>query len=155
MNHRQQLIAAILDQQEVTSQTQLVERLAEQGIAVTQATVSRDLDRLGAVRVRRGGHMVYALPAEELPVDPLDRLREALSLVRRMEASYNLVILQTAPGNAMPVARAFDVADLPEVAGTIGGDDTILLVAREPVTGSELADLCRRIQAGEVRAVAG
>ena len=73
MNHRQQLIAAILDQHDVTSQTQLVELLAEQGIAVTQATVSRDLDRLGAVRVRRGGHMVYALPAEELPVDPIDR----------------------------------------------------------------------------------
>ena len=59
-----------------------MELLAEQGIAITQATVSRDLDRLGAVRVRRGGHMVYALPAEELPVDPIDRVREALTLVR-------------------------------------------------------------------------
>jgi transcriptional regulator of arginine metabolism len=145
VNHRQQLIAAILDQHDVTSQTQLVELLAEQGIAITQATVSRDLDRLGAVRVRRGGHMVYALPAEE-SVDPIARVREALSLVRGIEPAGNLLVLRTAPGNAMPVARAFDVADLPEVAGTIGGDDTILLVAREPGTGSDLADLCANLQ---------
>ena len=133
MNHRQQLIAAILDQHDVTSQTQLVELLAEQGIAITQATVSRDLDRLGAVRVRRGGHMVYALPAEELPVDPIDRVREVLALVRRMEPSANLLVMRTAPGNAQPLARAFDVADLPEVVGDVAGDDTVLLVAREPL----------------------
>jgi transcriptional regulator of arginine metabolism len=152
VNHRQQLIAAILDRHEVTSQTQLVEELASQGVAVTQATVSRDLDRLGAVRVRRGGHMVYALPADEIPLDPIDRLREVLALVRTLESSGNLLVMRTAPGNAMPVARAFDVADLPEVVGTIGGDDTILLIAREPLTGGELGELCRRIQAGEVHA---
>ena len=152
MNHRQQLIAAILDRHEVTSQTQLVEELAAQGVAVTQATVSRDLDRLGAVRVRRGGHMVYALPAEDIPLDPIDRLREVLALVRTLESSGNLLVMRTAPGNAMPVARAFDVADLTEVVGTIGGDDTILLIAREPLTGAELGELCRRIQAGEVHA---
>jgi transcriptional regulator of arginine metabolism len=142
---RHQIIAAILDRCEVSSQGQLVDLLAAEDIHVTQATVSRDLDRLGAVRVRRGGHMVYALPAEE-SVDPVSRLREALSLVRGLEAAGNLLILRTAPGNAMPVARAFDIADLPEVAGTIGGDDTILLVAREPGTGSELAELCVQLQ---------
>src|ERR1700712_3871668 len=136
MSPRHQIIAAILDRCEVSSQGQLVELLAAEDIHVTQATVSRDLDRLGAVRVRRGGHMVYALPAEE-SVDPATRLREVLSLVRGIEAA----------GNAMPVARAFDIADLPEVAGTIGGDDTILLIAREPGTGSELAELCTQLQA--------
>ena len=149
MNHRQQLIAAILDQHDVTSQTQLVELLAEQGIAITQATVSRDLDRLGAVRVRRGGHMVYALPAEELPVDPIDRVREALTLVRRMEPSANLLVMKTAPGNAQPLARAFDVADLPQIAGDVAGDDTVLLVAREPYTGSDLQTLCTDILQGK------
>jgi transcriptional regulator of arginine metabolism len=149
MNHRQQLIAAILDRREVTSQMQLVELLAEQGINVTQATASRDLERLGAVRVRRGGHMVYALPAEEQPVDPLDRLREALALARSHEPTANMLVIKTQPGNAMPVARAFDVAELAEVAGTIGGDDTILLVAREPFTGIDLAALCGRIQEGK------
>jgi transcriptional regulator of arginine metabolism len=145
MHPRHQMIAAILDRCEVSSQGQLVDLLAEEEIHVTQATVSRDLDRLGAVRVRRGGTMVYALPAEE-SVDPIARVREALTLVRGLEAAGNLLILRTAPGNAMPVARAFDVADLPEVAGTIGGDDTILLVAREPGTGSDLADLCVTLQ---------
>lgn len=145
MTARHQILAAILDRCEVSSQSQLVELLAAEDIHVTQATVSRDLDRLGAVRVRRGGHMVYALPAEE-SVDPIARLREALSLVRGIEAAGNLLILRTAPGNAMPVARAFDIADLPEVAGTIGGDDTILLVAREPGTGSDLAELCVHLQ---------
>ena len=152
MNHRQQVIAATLDRHDVTSQIQLVELLAAQGINVTQATVSRDLDRLGAVRVRRGGHMVYALPAEEVPVDPIHRLREALALVRLIESSGNLVVLRTAPGNGMPVARAFDVADLQEVIGTIGGDDTILIIAREPATGADLADLCVRVQNGEIHA---
>jgi transcriptional regulator of arginine metabolism len=145
MSPRHQVIAAILDRCEVSSQGQLVELLAAEDIHVTQATVSRDLDRLGAVRVRRGGHMVYALPAEET-VDPAARLREVLSLVRGAEAAGNLLILRTAPGNAMPVARAFDIADLPEVAGTIGGDDTILLVAREPGMGSDLAELCIQLQ---------
>jgi transcriptional regulator of arginine metabolism len=149
VNHRQQLIAAILDQHDVTSQTQLVELLAEQGIAITQATVSRDLDRLGAVRVRRGGHMVYALPAEELPVDPIDRVREALTLVRRMEPSGNLLVMKTAPGNAQPLARAFDVADLTQIAGDVAGDDTVLLVAREPYTGTDLQALCNDILQGK------
>jgi transcriptional regulator of arginine metabolism len=152
MTHRQQLIAALLDRNTVTSQTQLVDLLARDGVMVTQATVSRDLERLGAVRVRRDGHMVYALPAEEQPVEPLARLREALALVRSLEPSGNLAVLKTAPGNAQPVAWAFDASELPEIAGTVGGDDTILLIAREPHSGVELVELCGRIQAGEIHA---
>src|SRR5215213_605883 len=78
MNERHRLIAVIIDLREVTSQQQLVELLAEQGVAVTQATVSRDLDRLGAVRVRRNGHMVYALPEGDEPIDPQELLRQVL-----------------------------------------------------------------------------
>jgi transcriptional regulator of arginine metabolism len=93
--------------------------------------------------------MVYAVPAEETPIDPLDRLREALTLVRSFEPTGVLLVLRTAPGNAMPVARAFDVAELTEVAGCVSGDDTIFVAAREPATGADLAALCRRIQDGE------
>jgi transcriptional regulator of arginine metabolism len=146
MNHRQRLIATLLESDELGSQAQIVTALAERGIEVTQATVSRDLDRIGAVRIRRNGRTIYALAVDEHEPDPMGRLRTALGFVRHMEASGNLLILRTAPGNAMPVARAFDVADLPEVAGTIGGDDTILLIAREPGTGSDLADLCVHLQ---------
>ena len=146
MNERQRLIGIILDRREVTSQVQLVELLGTQGIAVTQATVSRDLDRLGAVRVRRNGHMVYALPAAEEPADPREAVRDAIVAVYSIEASGNLCVLRTRPAQAMPVARAFDQADLNEVCGTIGGDDTILLIAREPATGSDLAALCRDLR---------
>jgi transcriptional regulator of arginine metabolism len=145
MPDRRQLIASLLDRRPVTSQPQLVELLAEQGVHVTQATVSRDLERLGAVRVRRGGHLVYALPVEEEPADPMIRLREALLLVRSMESSGTMAVLKTAPANAMPVARAFDVADLPEVIGTVAGDDVVLVIAREPYTGSDVLELCDRI----------
>jgi transcriptional regulator of arginine metabolism len=145
MSDRRQLIASLLDRRPVTSQPQLVELLAAQGVHVTQATVSRDLERLGAVRVRKGGHLIYALPVEDEPNDPATRLREALHLVRGMESSGNLAVLKTAPANAMPVARAFDVAELPEVAGTIAGDDVVLVIAREPYSGADVLDLCDRI----------
>ena len=149
MNERQRRISLLLDRHEVTSQQQLVELLAELGTAVTQATVSRDLDRLGAVRVRRNGHMVYALPANDEPGDPQERLVAALRLVLAIESSGNLCVLRTAPANAMPVAKAFDVADLPEVVGCVAGDDTILLVAREPGTGATLASRCRALAGTE------
>ena len=165
MPDRRQLIASLLDRHAVTSQPQLIELLAGNGVHVTQATVSRDLERLGAVRVRKGGHLVYALPAEDEPVEPLERLREALVLVRSMEASGNLLVLKTAPANAMPVARAFDVSGLHEVAGTVAsvgtvatsagtvaGDDVILVVAREPHTGADVAAVCAGVQAGVLRA---
>jgi len=147
MSDRRQLIAALLDRRSVTSQPQLVDLLADQGVHVTQATVSRDLERLGAVRVRRGGHLVYALPVEDEPAEPLTRLREALLLVRSMEPSGTLAVLKTAPANAMPVARAFDVADLPEVAGTVAGDDVVLVIAREPYSGADVLELCDRMGA--------
>jgi transcriptional regulator of arginine metabolism len=146
MNERQRLVTIILDRREVTSQAQLVELLAVQGVAVTQATVSRDLERIGAVRVRRNGHMVYALPVSDDPPDPQEVVRAALVAVHSIEASGNLCVLRTRPAQAMPVARAFDQADMNEVCGTIGGDDTILLIAREPTTGADLAELCRRLR---------
>jgi transcriptional regulator of arginine metabolism len=74
-----------------------------------------------------------------------------LSSVLSVEASGNLCILKTKPAQAMPVARAFDQADLTEVCGTIGGDDTILLIAREPAIGTDLAALCQTLQLREVR----
>jgi transcriptional regulator of arginine metabolism len=152
MNERHRLIAALLDRHEVTSQQQLVELLSSQSVIVTQATVSRDLDRLGAVRVRRNGHMVYALPASDEQLDPEQVLREELRRVHSIEPSANLCVLKTKTGLAMPVARAFDLADLGEVAGTIGGDDTILLIAREPASGADLAAICSELRGTEAHA---
>ncbi|MGN6379942.1 MAG: arginine repressor [Gaiellales bacterium] len=147
MNQRQVTIAQLLDEHEVSTQLQLQRLLALRGFEVTQATVSRDLDRLGAMRVRRQGRLVYALPEDgSEPQDPLAAVVIALGLVRTMEASGNLLVLRTGPANAHPVALAFDNAGLPEVIGSIAGDDTLALVAREPHTGRDLIDLIRDLK---------
>ena len=126
----------------MTSQTQLVELLDESGITATQATVSRDLDDLGAVKVRvPGGHTVYAIP--EHPVDriaPEDHLRRVLSdWVAEVGSSENLVVLRTPPGSAHVVASALDRAGMSEILGTVAGDDTIVAIAAEGTTGKALA----------------
>ena len=147
MNDRQSAIAELLDEHEVSTQLQLQRLLARRGFEVTQATVSRDLDRLGAMRVRRQGRLVYALPEDGVePQDPLAAVVIALGLVRTMEASGNLLVLRTGPANAHPVALAFDNAGLAEVIGSIAGDDTLALVAREPHTGRDLIDLIRDLK---------
>jgi transcriptional regulator of arginine metabolism len=146
VNDRQRMIAELLDEHEVSTQQQLQQLLAEQGVDVTQATVSRDLDRLGVMRVRRHGRLVYALPEDDVPTDPIAQVVIALGLVRTMEASGNLAVLRTGPANAHPVAIAFDNASLPEIIGTIAGDDTIALIAREPSTGHDLIQLIERLK---------
>ena len=146
MNDRQRMISELLEEHEVSTQQQLQQLLAGLGVDVTQATVSRDLDRLGVMRVRRHGRLVYALPEDEAPTDPIAQVVIALGLVRTMEASGNLAVLRTGPANAHPVAIAFDNASLPEIIGTIAGDDTIALVAREPSTGNDLIQLIERLK---------
>ena len=146
MNDRQRMIAELLDEHEVSTQQQLQQLLAGMGVDVTQATVSRDLDRLGVMRVRRHGRLVYALPEDDAPTDPIAQVVIALGLVRTMEASANLAVLRTGPANAHPVAIAFDNASLPEIIGTIAGDDTIALIAREPSTGNDLIQLIERLK---------
>ena len=146
MNDRQRMIAELLDEHEVSTQQQLQQLLAGLGVDVTQATVSRDLDRLGVMRVRRHGRLVYALPEDEAPTDPIAQVVIALGLVRTMEASGNLAVLRTGPANAHPVAIAFDNASLPGIIGTIAGDDTIALIAREPSTGNDLIQRIERLK---------
>lgn len=146
MNDRQRMISELLEEHEVSTQQQLQQLLAGLGVDVTQATVSRDLDRLGVMRVRRHGRLVYALPEDDVPTDPIAQVVIALGLVRTMEASGNLAVLRTGPANANPVAIAFDNASLPEIIGTIAGDDTLALVAREPNTGHDLIQLIERLK---------
>lgn len=139
---RQHRIERLLASHSVTSQTQLVELLSEDGVLATQATVSRDLDELGAVKVRvPGGDTVYAIP--ELPKDrvaPEDHLRRVLGdWVVEVAHSGNLVVLRTPPGSAHVVASALDRAGLDEVIGTVAGDDTIMVVASERAGGTKVA----------------
>jgi transcriptional regulator of arginine metabolism len=148
---RHRAIAEILRRVEVRSQPELAALLADEGFAVTQATLSRDLVELGAVRVRRGpGTLVYAVPGEggdrspQAGVDQgfldarLARLCEELLVTA--EASANLVVLRTPPGAAQFLASAIDSAVLPALLGTIAGDDTVLVVTRDPDGGQQVAD---------------
>lgn len=141
---RQHRIAQILEGGTVTSQAQLVELLAESGVVATQATVSRDLEDMGAVKIRvRGGETAYALP--ELPtqrVAPEDHLRRVLS-EWLVEVSFSgpVVVLRTPPGSAHVVGSAIDRAGLPDVLGTVAGDDTLLVIASAKAGGDKVADM--------------
>jgi transcriptional regulator of arginine metabolism len=149
---RQARIAALIAGGDVHSQIQLVLLLAADDVEVTQATLSRDLDEMGAVKVRRpGGGMVYAV-SDEAPGPVLRALtdategrvsRLAAELVVSVEASANLVVVHTPPGGAHLLASAIDRAGLPDVLGTVAGDDTVLLVTRDPKGGRLVADRLR------------
>ena len=152
---RHQRIVEIVTQHEVRSQGELADLLAESGLRVTQATLSRDLVELDAVKVRTpSGALVYAVPAEggdRRPAAPGETAAAASRLARlcgelliSADASANLVVLRTPPGAAQFLASAFDKAELPDLLGTIAGDDTVLLISRDPAGGDALA---RRILA--------
>ena len=148
---RHDRIVAILAQQRVRSQAELAAALEASGMSVTQATLSRDLDELGAVKLRSpdGGLPVYVVPNDDAPFtartaddDPPQRLARLLGeLLVSAEASANLVVLRTPSGAANFLASALDRARLPQVLGTVAGDDTILVVSRDPSAGDELAHL--------------
>jgi len=127
----------------VRSQTELLGLLEAEGVDTTQATLSRDLDELGAVKMRGADGLVYVIPeAGRVPHPPEGPARLARVLAQMLvsaDGSGNLVVLRTPPGAAQYVAGALDRAGLHDVVGTIAGDDTILVVAREPLTGAELA----------------
>jgi len=141
---RQHRVAKLLADHAVTSQGQLVDLLADSGIVATQATVSRDLEELGAIKVRvPGGATVYAVP--ELPtaqVAPEDHLRRVLGeWLVEVVRSGDLVLLRTPPGSAHVVASALDRSGQVGLLGTVAGDDTILAIATE----GEGADLARAL----------
>jgi transcriptional regulator of arginine metabolism len=139
---RQHRVARLLAEHAVTSQGQLVDLLADEGVAATQATVSRDLEDLGAIKVRvAGGETVYAIP--ELPTEqraPETHLRRVFSeWVVEVNHSHNLVVLRTPPGSAHVVASALDRSGWSDVLGTVAGDDTLVVIVAEGVPGHEMA----------------
>jgi transcriptional regulator of arginine metabolism len=117
------------------SQEELTEKLKELGFAVTQATVSRDLEQIGAVKLKRGGALSYALPDQLGGADwSAGRLERILrEFVVSIEAAGQLIVLRTPPGSAHLVAAAIDHAQLVEVAGTVSGDDTMFVAVRDGV----------------------
>jgi transcriptional regulator of arginine metabolism len=177
---RQAQIADILTRARVRSQEELADLLAQRGVKVTQATLSRDLEELGAVRLRgAGGTLMYALPGDPggpgsrpggLPGRPTEgppaslrswlgswltgRADEGASgalgrvgpeLLLSAEASANLVVLRTPAGAAQFLASAIDHAGWPSILGTVAGDDTVLVITREPAGGNEVAESLLRL----------
>lgn len=159
---RHQRIVELLGHHSVHSQADLARLLADDGLTVTQATLSRDLDELGAVRVRAAdGQLVYAVAGEGGDPTPrpaadeaaaVERLSKRLAeLLVSVDASANLVVMRTPPGGAHFLASAVDHSLLVPVIGTIAGDDTVLLVTRDPAGGEAVAthllDLAERARA--------
>ena len=143
---RQQHISDLLAVEAVTSQEQIVDHLGDAGITATQATVSRDLEDLGAIKVRiPGGLSAYAIPDHpHEQVVPAGHLRRVFTeWVVGADASGNIVVLRTLPGSAHVVASAIDRSGLDEVLGTVAGDDTLLVVATAGYTGDAVAELFR------------
>ncbi|NKE09669.1 MULTISPECIES: arginine repressor [Kocuria] len=149
---RQARIVALVTAGSVRSQAELAELLGQDGLQVTQATLSRDLVELGAVRVRdASGTLVYAVPQPgssdvvvggEKIAEALDSRLAALckELLITAEASANLVMLRTPPGAAQYFASVIDQSTMHQVLGTIAGDDTIMVVTRDPKGGQDLAE---------------
>ncbi|RJL33945.1 arginine repressor [Bailinhaonella thermotolerans] len=144
-------IKELLSRHAVRSQPDLARLLSESGVEVTQATLSRDLDELGAMKLRADdGSLIYAMPGEgggRIPLartgtgeTPGARLRRvAEELLVSAEASANLVIVRTPPGAAQFLASAIDHADWHSILGTVAGDDTILVISRDPAGGADVA----------------
>ena len=142
---RQGTILRLVRERDISTQAELAEALHDQGCDVVQTTVSRDIAELGLRKVRStSGRLVYAPPG----VANGDRFREIVLSLRRwaltFEASANLVIITTPSGYANALAQVMDEAGHPRIAGTIAGDNTVLAVAREGVTGAELRDELRQ-----------
>lgn len=138
-SQRQRRIITLLRERPVTSQHQLVKLLRAAGFASTQATVSRDLDELGAVKVRREGKVAYALPSDDSLAPVGDSLHRVLAeYVLDMESTGNLVVIKTPPGHAGMVASALDRAGMDGMAGTVAGDDTIFVACKQGVLPRKL-----------------
>jgi transcriptional regulator of arginine metabolism len=143
---RLRALSELVRAEPLASQEELTERLRASGHQATQATVSRDLVSLGAVKVKRDGVLRYVLPdqfaARDWATGQLERI--VREWVQALERAGPMLVLRTPPGSAHLVASAIDQAQLAEIAGTVAGDDTIFLAVRD---GFPVPALIRRFEA--------
>jgi transcriptional regulator of arginine metabolism len=147
---RQGAILRLVQEQALSTQGEVVDALREQGIEAVQTTVSRDIHQLGLVKVRStDGRLVYALPGAA----DLDRLNELTSALGRLAVSVEpagpMVVIKTRSGYATPLADVIDAAGLGDIAGTVAGENTIFVAARDGVSGGEVAELLRHHLEGD------
>jgi transcriptional regulator of arginine metabolism len=145
-NERQHVLRVLLDDRELRTQAEVRAALADAGHAAHPATIGRDLEELGARRVRtQDGRLAYRIgEAPLVPAAPPDLLDEALRrYVLRVDASGNLLVLRTPPACASPVASALDTSGGPSILGTLAGDDTVIAVIATGFDPLEVADSLR------------
>lgn len=140
---RQQAIAKLIRGSPLSSQEELGESLGRLGFAVTQATISRDLEQMGAVKVRRSGQFRYALPDQVQTASGPQLGTVFRDFVRSIDTAANLVVIKTPPGSAHLIGVALDQAGLPEIVGTICGDDTIFVACGTAKIAAEVATKLR------------
>ncbi|HLW47253.1 MAG TPA: arginine repressor [bacterium] len=147
---RERRIREILGRHPIETQDDLVGRLRAEGLAVTQATVSRDIKRLGLVKLPLSdGRSQYVAPERPSPADVLRRLQHAaMEYVLSVDAGEELVVVHTLTGRANAVAAAIDEMQWPDVVGTVAGDDTILIVPRRRAGRGRLLGMLRRVMEG-------
>ena len=149
---RQKAIADLIRTEPLASKEEVTARLGAIGFSVTQATVSRDLDQMGAVKVKRGGTLSYALPDQlgggnDWAAERLQRI--LAEWVLSIEPAGNLLVIKTPPGSAHLVGLALDQAKLDEVAGTICGDDTLFVALKDGIVAGIMANRFRKLSQGE------
>jgi transcriptional regulator of arginine metabolism len=138
-SYRQSLVLELIDREPVSSQEQLREKLRQRGLVVTQATLSRDIRDLGLVKRAGDGAYRRAAPGETPPDPRMSLQRAAANFLRRIEAVQQLVVMRTDPGQAQPLAVALDRSQRGDIVGTIGGDDTILVICRSEADAKKFA----------------
>ncbi|MCZ9309172.1 arginine repressor [Corynebacterium uberis] len=143
---RQAKILELLERTKVYSQTHLAELLRPEGFVATQATLSRDLDELGVRKIRnRAARSFYSISPQEDSAGPREKLRRMIQeLAVSTDSSGNIAVLRTPPGAGQYLASFVDRVDLEDIVGCVAGDDTVFILARDPMTGEEL----RRLLAG-------
>lgn len=144
---RQSQILDVIDHEAVASQESLLQKLQDRGITATQATISRDLKQLGLVK--RAGDGAYSRPGLERTAGAADHLKRSLaSLMRSLERVDTLLVVKTDRGQAQGLAEWIDRSQLAEIAGTLGGDDTILLVCRSAAAAEAIERLFNSFASG-------
>ena len=143
-NDRQEQILAIIAEESIETQEQLINRLQEKGIPSTQATISRDIKQLHLVKEPYGGGRYrYAVSAQKAKLNFADRLQIILrESIVDVDYAQSIVVLKTLPGLANAAASAFDGMDMPSKVGTLAGDDTVMIIMRSNESAKEL---CREI----------
>ncbi len=148
-NSRQEMILSIIQQEAIETQEQLIRRLAAQGIESTQATISRDIKQLHLIKQPTGGGRYrYAVSEQRARLNFSDRLQAIMrESIASVDWAKNLIVLKTMPGLAPAAASAIDGMDVPNILGTIAGDDTVLMVMRDAESArdfcQEIAQMCR------------